>query len=61
MTYYKDYQEVFGSVGSTPQSRYSVEELLLKLDQNISDSKKKNMEILSFASEVSGEVNALYV
>ncbi|XP_067948430.1 inositol polyphosphate-4-phosphatase type I A-like [Watersipora subatra] len=60
MSYYSKYEELFGSVSTTPNSRYSVQELLIKLDQNISDCKKKNMEIIQLASEVCRKLNCVH-
>jgi len=53
LEYYERYEKLFGAVGSKPTSPYSVEELLTKLEQNTEDSKKKNVEVLQLAAEVS--------
>ena len=50
--YYSQYEQQFGSVGSTASSPYSLQELLDKLGQNVNDNKKKNVEVLQLSSEV---------
>ncbi|KAF6027014.1 INPP4A [Bugula neritina] len=50
--YYVEYERLFGSVDSTLNSRYSVDELLVKLSQNVHDNKKKNVDILQISAEV---------
>lgn len=50
--YYTQYEAFFGTVHSTPNSPYSVSELLMKLEHNVQENKKKNVEVLQLASEV---------
>ena len=54
--YYTDYESRYGSIDSAPNAPFSISELLLKLKQNIADSRKKNVEILQLSAEVSGQV-----